>query len=119
MPLTLGQRLKALRRDTNLTLRELGKKVGVDFTYLSKIENDKTDNRPPSADLLSRLAQVLNADEGELMLLARRIPEEAKKIFTTDKNALQFFRTIKNSNRDQKFWDEINELVEKHTKRNG
>ena len=115
--MTLGQKIKSLRKKADLTLRDLAKKVDNDFTYLSKIENDKTDGRLPSAEMLKRLAKVLNADEEELLALAGRISEETKKIITSDQNALRFFRTIKDSNRDQQFWDELNSLVERQLKK--
>ena len=109
--MTLGQKIKKLRQEANLTLRGLGTKVGVDFTYLSKIENDKTDNRPPSAELLKRLAQVLKVDEEDLLMLASRIPDDKKQ------TALRFFRAIKDSEPDQKFWDDLSRLAEKHRKK--
>jgi len=38
-PVEFGQRLRELRREKRWTLRALADAVGVDFTYLSKIEN--------------------------------------------------------------------------------
>ena len=111
--MTLGQKIKALRRDANITLRDLGKKVGVDFTYLSKIENDKTDNRPPSEDLLKKLAHELNADTDELMALAERIPDD----IPGGKNALRFYRSLKGHEQDHELWDKLNKLVENQRKR--
>lgn len=111
--MTLGQKLRALRKDANLNLRDLGAKVQADFTYLSKIENDKTDNRPPSADLIKRLAKVLKADENELLTIAHRIPDDAKRALT-NKDALRFFRTIKGQEQDPEFWEKLNRLVNKH-----
>ena len=35
-----GQRIRELRQARNLSQRELAGKVGVTFTYISKIEND-------------------------------------------------------------------------------
>ena len=110
MSTTLGQKIKALRKEANLTLRELGEKVNTDFTYLSKIENDRTDKHPPSIDLLKRLAHALKADVEELTLLTQRIPETKKPA------ALRFFRAIKDSEPNQKFWDELTELAERHRK---
>jgi transcriptional regulator with XRE-family HTH domain len=114
--MTLGEKIKALRKDADLSLRAVGKKVGVDFTYLSKIENDKTDNRPPSAELLKRLAHALRGDEDELLILAGRIPDEAKQAIVGDKYALRFFRTLKGREHDQKFWDEVTKLAERQVK---
>lgn len=75
-----GERLRELRKANGLSQRALGVKVGVSFTYVSKIENEKLDfGDYPSDVLIHRLAVALEADEGELLLLAKRIPEPVKK----------------------------------------
>ena len=53
----------------------LGAKVGVSFTYVSRIENENLDFGPyPSDALIGKLAKALEADEDELLLLAKKIP---------------------------------------------
>ena len=75
-----GQKIRELRQARNLSQRELAGKVGVTFTYISKIENDKIDfGDYPSESLISKLAIALNADEDELLLLAEKIPPSIKK----------------------------------------
>lgn len=73
--MSLGQRLRQLRNENGLTLRELASKVDVGFTYLSKIENHSLGKgHGPSEELLHRLATVLRTDESELMSLAGKVP---------------------------------------------
>lgn len=79
MKLTLGTKLKQLRREANLSLRELAAKVEMDFTYLSKIENDKTDNRPPSEEKIKALARAFGVKDDELLALANRFPDDMKE----------------------------------------
>ncbi|MBI4282896.1 MAG: helix-turn-helix domain-containing protein, partial [Chloroflexi bacterium] len=55
-----GTRLKELREQAGLSQRELADKVGVNFSYLSKIESGATP--PPSEKVILRLAEVLDAD---------------------------------------------------------
>jgi len=75
-----GERLRELRKAKALTLRELAAKVGVGFTYLSRAENERLQYGDyPSDALIHRLAEALEADEGELLILAKRIPEPVKK----------------------------------------
>jgi len=75
-----GQRIRELRQTRSLSQRDLAGKVGVTFTYISKIENDKIDfGDYPSESLISKLATALNADEDELLLLAEKIPPSIKK----------------------------------------
>lgn len=78
----LGQRLKELRKQKRYTLRQLADRVDVDFTYLCKIEKGKLEEgHQPSEKLLHQLAEELDADENELLLLANRIPEPIRRRF--------------------------------------
>lgn len=80
LAMTFGQRVRELRRLKGLTLRELAPQVGVGFTYLSRIENEKLNYGDyPSEALIHRLAEALEADEEELTVLAERVPERIRK----------------------------------------
>lgn len=73
---TIGQRIREIRKSRNLTQRELADLVGINFTYLSRVENDRLDDeQTPREETLQRIAKALNADPDELLLLARRIPD--------------------------------------------
>jgi transcriptional regulator with XRE-family HTH domain len=73
---TVGQRIREIRKSRNLTQRELADRVGINFTYLSRVENDRLDDeQTPREETLQRIAKALNADPDELLLLARRIPD--------------------------------------------
>jgi HTH-type transcriptional regulator, competence development regulator len=76
---TFGQRLRDLRKAKGLSQRALADIVQINFTYLSKIENEKLDFAQfPSEDLIRKLAAALDADLDELLLLAQKIPEQIK-----------------------------------------
>jgi transcriptional regulator with XRE-family HTH domain len=75
-----GQRLRALRKERGLSQRALAKKLGVNFTYLSKIENERLDfGEVPSEDLICRIAAALEVDGDELLILAKKIPEQIRQ----------------------------------------
>jgi len=75
--MNFGQRVRELRQAKRLTLRDLAKRVKVNYTYLSKIENHKLDfGEYPGEGLIRRLAKVLGADEDELLLLSEKVPDE-------------------------------------------
>jgi transcriptional regulator with XRE-family HTH domain len=78
-----GDRIRELRKAKGYSLRQLAPLVGVGFSYLSKVENDKLDfEGTASESLIHRLADVLEADEEELLLLARHVPKRiADRIF--------------------------------------
>lgn len=73
---TIGQRIREIRKSRNLTQRELADRVGINFTYLSRVENDRLDDeQTPREETLQRIAKALRTDPDELLLLARRIPD--------------------------------------------
>lgn len=64
-PAQLGERLHALRRRRDQTLRELGKQAEVNYVTLSKIERGKMPQ--VSADIVGRLADVLGVTSDYLL----------------------------------------------------
>ena len=78
--MTFGERVRGLRRKKGLTLRVLAAQVGVGFTYLSRVETGRmTYGEYPSESLIHKLAEALDADENELLVLAEKIPEKIKR----------------------------------------
>jgi HTH-type transcriptional regulator, competence development regulator len=90
--MTLGERLKGLRQAKRYTQRQLAEIAGVDFTYLSKIENDRLEHSP-SIKTLQVLARLLGADELELITLADKMPAALRDI-AQSQEALQYFRKV-------------------------
>jgi len=75
----LGDRVRQLRRAKGLSQRALAEMVGISFTYVSKIENEKLDfGDYPSEELILKMAAALDADEDELLILAEKIPERIR-----------------------------------------
>ena len=85
-----SERLRELREKTGLSQGELADKVGVNFTYLSKIESGV--KPPPSEQVILRLAEVLDADRDELMTLAGKVPSDIAKILK-NRDALQLLKS--------------------------
>lgn len=69
-----GQLIRKMRVEEELSQRELAGRVGIDFTYLSKIENSKVP--PPSDEVIRKLAQELHADLEQLLALAAKVSQE-------------------------------------------
>ena len=85
-----GARLRQLRKQVGLTQRELADRVNIDFTYLSKIESGAMP--PPSEKVISQLAEALNADKDELIILAGKIPSDIAEILQ-NRETLQHLRS--------------------------
>jgi transcriptional regulator with XRE-family HTH domain len=90
--MTVGERIKELRKAKGYTQRQLAVLTGVDFTYLSKIENDRLEHTP-SIKALQVLATILDADELELITLADKMPTALRDIAQSPE-ALQYFRKV-------------------------
>ncbi len=75
--MTFGERVRQLRKGHFLTQRDLAERVGIDFTYLSKIENGH--GVPPAEETIRRLAAELDADADELILLAKKLPADFER----------------------------------------
>ncbi len=109
--MNLGRRVKELRLQCGLTQRQLAERAGLDFTYLSKIENDRLEHTP-SVKTLRNLAEALGADELELMDLADKVPTVLEGI-AGDKDALRFFRRATETVKNPEGWRDLLAYLER------
>lgn len=111
-----GQRLRQIRKDKGLTLRELAQAAGIDFTYLSKIENGRMPYTP-AAETIRQLADALKVDSIELLTLADKLPKELEPL-RTNLQARRFFdRAAKVASPDD--WEAFLDLLEKRQAKRG
>ena len=97
-----GDRVRELRTAMGLSQRALGERVGVSFTYISKVENGKLDfGDYPSEDLIRRLAAALDADEEELLLMAEKIPEAIRRRFFERPDAFRLIARLDDNRLDR------------------
>ena len=122
MPDTLGTRLRQLRKDKDWTLRQLADQTEIkdedgttrtlDFTFLSKVENDK---EQASAKTIRALAKVLRADADELLLLGQRIPNAVREDITSTEAGRTFLRSARNLSEQD--WEHLVAMVKKLRKK--
>ena len=81
--MNIGEKIKQLRTDKNLTQPQLAEAIGIEQSYLSKLENDKS---VPSADIFQAILKALavnvanfleGIDEKIIHKDLRQIPEVA------------------------------------------
>ena len=113
--MTLGKRIRQLRKQKKLTQRQLAEMVQIDFTYLSKIENDRLDYTP-SVKTLHQLAGALDADELELLELAQKVPDPLAGLLA-DKHGLQFLRRAREIIKEPEGWERLSRELESLKKR--
>ncbi len=91
---TFGRRIRRRRREGKLSQRQLASLVGVDFTYLSKLENDQQ-GQSPGEELVMKLAEQLHEDAEELLALAGKVPVEAlRTLAREDADFARFLRRL-------------------------
>lgn len=97
---TFGELIKEARKEKKITQRELASLIGVDFTYISKIETGALE--PPSEEVIKKISKILDIDENELFIAAKKVPTEFKDtIMEEDSTANMFFRKYPSLTQEQ------------------
>ena|SRR5438874_2536713 len=113
--MTFGRRLRQLRTERALTLRALAEKIGVDFSYLSKIENDRLPHTP-SAETVRAIAAALDANPIELLQIADKLPPELDQVTTVPAARRFIARATQMASPED--WEALLKLLEKrHSQR--
>ncbi len=111
----LSERIRTLRKEAQMSQRVLAEKVKIDFTYLSKIENQRV--KPPSEKVLKSIAYELAGELGldqqeladELTILGGKVPSDLAGTLFRNPQAVHFLRSIGD---DVKSPEEWNRLIE-------
>jgi HTH-type transcriptional regulator, competence development regulator len=113
MSKSLGSRIRELRKAIGLTQRQLADVVGIDFTYLSKIENNMLPYSP-STKTLKNLARELKVDELELLRLAEKLPTDMGNIARTEQGIRLLRQASKLKSPEE--WEELLTFLEEKTR---
>jgi len=90
-----SQRVRELRHHRGLTQKELAELLDVSPSYINKVERNRLHfGDCPSAKFISRLAEELDADEDELLLLADKVPEGIRKRIRERPDAFRRFAAL-------------------------
>jgi len=87
-----GTTLRERRRAAGMSQRELADRTGLDFSYISKMENGHIP--PPAADTVVLIAKTLNAPPEELLALTGKIPSSVQQSISTNQTAQTFLREV-------------------------
>ncbi len=90
MPEEFGPALRDRRRAVGLSQRELAARTGLDFSYISKVENGRMP--PPAADTIVAICRVLDSAPEVLLALTRKIPSAVHQTVSSSPAAQQFLR---------------------------
>ena len=97
-----GEMLREKRRAAGISQRDLADKIGVDFSYISKLENGRLP--PPAADTLVEICRVLNIEPEELLALTGKLPSEIQKGVSSSEAAQQFLHEAQRMGLSEEEW---------------
>lgn len=107
MDITFGAMLRALRRQAGLSQRELAQRAGLDFSYISKVENGRLP--PPAADTIVLLCSLLGVSADDLLAATHKLPTEVEEHVSASAAAQAFLREAQNLTEDQ--WQQLTQTV--------
>ncbi len=90
MATTFGPRLRALRQQVGLSQRDLAQRAGLDFSYISKLENERLP--PPAADTIVVLCSILGVSADELLAATHKLPSDVEEQISASASAQAFLR---------------------------
>ena len=108
---TFGQTLKEMRRSKGVTQRQLAAAVGVDFSYISKVENDRMP--PPAADTIVKICEKLGVPPDELLAMTGKIPTPIKESISENPAAQQFLREAQTMTLTDDEWGALRQQLKK------
>ena len=113
MSQNFGQVIRQARKIKGYSQRELAKMLKIDFTYLSKLENNRADYAPKE-DVIRGLARNLDINEEELIYLAGRIPHQEEELLKQHYKSMPalFRRMRENPEFAQKVLQEVTNVEE-------
>jgi transcriptional regulator with XRE-family HTH domain len=92
-----GERLRELREQRGLTQKELAELLEVSPSYVNKVERERLHfGDYPSAKFIHKLADELDADEDELLLLADKVPEDIRRRIRERPEAFRMIAKLSN-----------------------
>ena len=112
--MTFGETLRTLRREANTSQRALADEVGVDFSYISKLENGHLP--APAADTIVKICKVLDVPPERLLSLTGKLPTDVQETMGGSHAAQQFMRDAQRMGITEDEWlhlrDEMRRLRE-------
>lgn len=100
--MTFGERVRELRKGQRVSQRDLAGRAGIDFTYLSKIENGRAE--PPSEDAIRRIAEELGTNADHLILLADKFPSDLAQELKTPERVAVLRRSLSGDINSMEDW---------------
>ena len=102
---SFGALLRERRRMANISQRDLATRAGLDFSYISKLENDRLP--APAADTIVTLCRILGTPPQELLAASGKLPQHTHETVSTSPAAQQFLESATEMKLTEEEWREI------------
>ena len=89
--MTFGRLLRQLRKGKGVGIKTMATELGLNYTYISKLENSKVN---PSTKVIKKLSHYFDYGSDELMLVAGKIPKDLEEILRSNPTeAIKYLRS--------------------------
>ncbi|MEZ5421668.1 MAG: helix-turn-helix transcriptional regulator [Pyrinomonadaceae bacterium] len=80
--MSFGKTLQEIRRRKGKTQRDVANAISMDYSYYSKLENDRLDSKPTreTVEKISVALECVDEEKNELLLSAGRTTEQFEKV---------------------------------------
>jgi transcriptional regulator with XRE-family HTH domain len=108
---SVGELLREKRRSAGVSQRELAAGAGLDFSYISKLENDRIP--PPAADTVVGLCKVLKIEPEELLAACGKLPAGIQSSVGSSQAAQSFLQNASRMSLTEKEWKELTSSLQR------
>ena len=98
----LGRKIRDLRKAQGMTQAQLAEEIGVDESYVSKIEKGRL-SYTPSEETLRLIARTLETDPLELLAMAEKVPDELQMVAQSQQGR-EFFEFVRGHRIEGEDW---------------
>ena len=103
--MAFGEALRTLRREANISQRELAARARVDFSYISKLENGHLPS--PAADTIVKICVALEIEPERLLSLSGKLPTDVQETMSGSTGAQHFLRAAQQLQLTEEEWSHL------------
>ncbi len=102
---SFGELLREKRREAGISQRDLAAQASLDFSYISKLENDRIP--PPAADTIVAICRILNIEPVELLAASGKLPAGIHTSVGSSAAAQSFLQNASKMGLTEQEWKEL------------
>ncbi len=106
---SFGNKIRELRKQAGIGLRELARLINKSPGYLSDVELERVP--PPSQEVIIRIAIALDTDKNELLTAAKKVDPELSDYVIKQPQAADFLRMAKEKKFKDEDWERLSQLA--------